>query len=439
MRLLVTNARVSQAYFVLRALRPYAEWVTVVMSGPRPLGFWPACHAAYSRLVDRRCRVPDPEGDWHAGRIQRDNTAQEQAFVDAILRVCERDRIDTIFPSNDAWVYVFSKNRDLFAKHGVLIPVPNYETVVMPLDKYNTVKCAEEVGFPAPKSFLPGSDEDFKRIIAETTSPWMVRPRFTSGGRGMKIVTDSRELKATAVRVAEGHGAPMIQEYIPGGAKQNFYIVLDKRGQPVSVCTPKVIRFSGRVMSNTTGASMSAANAPFSDQAVQLLKHMGWWGGATVQTKTDARDGLPKLMEINPRLGWALWNRTEIGINEPLLCLQIARGESPEPLVPGKDYPLDCMLLDPIADLSNFFVELAELSVYRFRTRVLHKKSIDPASAPPGLRELLREYRREYFGSFRRVYHPSFRYMLQDPRPCLIWASKTIRAAGRRLARGVGR
>ena len=43
--------------------------------------------------------------------------------------------------------------------------------------------------------------------------------------------------------------------------------------------------------------------------------------------RIDPRDGQPKLMEINPRLGIKLWYRTELGINEPMMCLQIARGE----------------------------------------------------------------------------------------------------------------
>lgn len=409
------------------------------MSGPRAMGFWPTCHAAYSRLVDRRCRVPDPEQDWHAGRIQPENTAREQAFVDEVLRVCERDNIDTIFPSNDPWIYVFAKNREVFAKHGVLVPVPEYETVIKPLDKYNTVRCAQDVGFPTPKSYLPETDEDFKRIVAETSSPWMVRPRFTTGGRGMKIVTDGRELKATAQATAAVHGAPMIQEYIPGSGKQNFYILLDRSGRAVSVYTPKVVRISGRVLRNATGASISAADAPFSAEAVRLLAHMGWWGGATVQTKTDARDGLPKLMEVNPRLGTQLWSRTELGINEPLLCLRIARGEFPDAVIPGEDYPLGRLLLDPFADFMNFFVEITELGVYRFRTGVLRRSSVDPASAPAGLAEMLRTYRRQYFGAETRIYHPSFRYLLQDPRPCLLWASKKVLSAATALRQGVGR
>jgi hypothetical protein len=267
----------------------------------------------------------------------------------------------------------------------------------------------------------------------------MVRPRLTTGGRGMRIVTNPRELQATAQAVAAAHGAPMIQEYIPGSGRQSFNIVLDKRGKAISVFTPKVVRITGRVLRNDTAARVSASNAPYSIEAARLLAHMNWWGGATVQTKRDARDGLPKLMEVNPRLGTGLWSRTEIGINEPLLCLQIARGESPQPIVPGVDYPLGRMLLDPFADFMNFFSELAELGVFRVRTNVLRRPSVDPSSAPPGLGAMLRTYLDEYFGPHERVYHPSFRYMLQDPLPCLLWASKKVQSAANDVRQGVGR
>ena len=157
--------------------------------------------------------------------------------------------------------------------------------------------------------------------------------------------------------------------------------MLDRSGNAVSVFTPTVVRIRGRVLRNETGACVSAEKAPFSDEAVRLLAHINWWGGATVQTKTDARDGLPKLMEVNPRLGTNLWIRTEIGINEPLLCLQIARAKSPRPIVPGVDYPLDRMLLDPFADFMNFFAELAELNapfLERAKAEVLYRGQAGP-------------------------------------------------------------
>ena len=63
MRLLVTNTVTPPAYFVVRALRPYADTVIATTYGPRPVNNWPTCHSAYSRLVDRRYSVLDPERD----------------------------------------------------------------------------------------------------------------------------------------------------------------------------------------------------------------------------------------------------------------------------------------------------------------------------------------------------------------------------------------
>jgi biotin carboxylase len=437
MRLLVTNARCSQAYFVLRALRPYAEWITVTMSGPRAIGFWPTCHAAYSRMVDRRCRVPHPERDWHAGIIQPENTNQEQVFVEEILKICERDRIDTIFPTNDPWVYVFAKNKSLFARHGILIPIPDYDTVRKPIDKYETVQCAREVGFPTPKSCLYDEKEELEQLIDDTQGPWLVRPRCTNGSRGLAFAAKRDDVKRLAEQVRRLHGTPMIQEYVPGNRVQNYYIVLDKAGKTISVFTPRILRTCGRIIRNSTGSSISQENAHYSAEAVGLLRHLGWWGGATVQTKIDPRDGQPKLMEVNPRLGQYLWTRTEIGINEPLLCLQIARNESPRPLVPGEDYPLDCLLLEPFSDITNFLSGLIELGIYRFRKHILRRRSMDPESAPDGVGRRLLAYKREYLGSKQRRYHPSFRYLLEDPRPCLLWISKKIESSLRLLVKGI--
>ena len=436
MRLLVTNTRCAQAYAIIRALRPYAEIIVATMSGPRPLGFWPTCHAAYSRLVDRRYRVPDPEQDWHEGRIQPDNTEREQAFITAILQICEREKIDTIFPSNDPWTYVFSKNRELFEQHGVVIPVPDYETVIKPLDKYRTVQYAEEVGFPSPRTYLPENESDLDHIAGDFGPPWVIKPRFTTGGRGLAVVENLDQLRDRTREIRKRHSMPIIQEYIPGRGKQNFALVLDRNGRALSVFTPRVVRISGRVFRNQTAACVSSPPHPLTDIAVRLVAQMGWWGGATVQTKLDARDGQFKLMEVNPRLGTHLWYRTELGINEPLMCLKIAQGE---PVEPFSDYLLGYMLLEPIEDVVGFFVDLLDLAVYRVRTSIFRQHSIDPDSPPNTLRKMITAYGEQYFSKTKRRFSPYVRYGLRDPLPALIWTSKIVGRRSLLNMKGLGR
>jgi len=435
-RLLVTNTRVAQAYAIVRALRPHAERLVATTSGPRPLGIWPTCHAAFSRLVDRRYAVPDPESDWAEGRIQPENTPREQAFVDAVLEICERERIDTVFPSSDPWIYVFSKNRERFSRHGILIPVPDYEVVTKPLDKYRSVECAREVGFPAPLSFLASSDTAVREIVAKLPPPWVIKRRFTSGGRGLAVVSDADELRAKTALLRQHHGAPIVQEYVPGRERQNFYLVLDRSGRAVSALTPKILRYAGRVFRSSCVACESVAPHHLVDQAVRLVRHMGWWGGATVQTKIDARDGLPKLMEVNPRLGTHLWYRTALGVNEPLLCLKIARGEQVDPVI---DYPLGCVLLQPIEDVADLAAELVDLGIYRLRTGLLGKAPLDPANPPLSLRERFASLRAQYAGGRERLFSPYVRYGIEDPLPALIWTSKVFASRSQLLIRGLGK
>ena len=417
MNLLVTNTGYSQAYAIIRALRPYAHKIVVTMEGDnrRAARF---SHAAASRLVDTRYYTAFPGVDWRLGRIQRDNTEREKAYIETVESICEKEKIDTIFPSFDPYVYVFAKNKERFESKGVLIPVPNYETMLVPLDKYRTNRAAQQAGFPCPKSCIPESGNDLKQIAAAWGFPLVVKPRFTSGGRGTSIVADFGELSEKMRESWDSGVRPMIQEYIPGTEKQQFYLLLDKKGQlKVSFC-PKTHRLFDRLYRNSSAASESAPPHPKSAQAASVVQGFGWWGGINLQTKVDPRDGLPKLLEINPRLGHHLWYRTAIGINEPLMCLQIAQGEEVAAI---ESYPAGKMFLSPVEDLLSFGFGLVDRVMYTLKTRLFLKRTLDPLSAPLPFNKLFRSYSQSYWNGQDKVFDPYFRYFLEDPVVSILW------------------
>jgi hypothetical protein len=88
MNLLVTNTQNAQAYAIIRALRPHADKIVVTMEGAKRI-VARLSHAANSRLVDKRYYPPLPAADWQAGRVQRENTEGEEAYIQAVLRICE--------------------------------------------------------------------------------------------------------------------------------------------------------------------------------------------------------------------------------------------------------------------------------------------------------------------------------------------------------------
>jgi hypothetical protein len=137
--------------------------------------------------------------------------------------------------------------------------------------------------------------------------------------------------------------------------------------------------------------------------------------------KFDPRDGIPKLTEINCRFGSRLWHATEVGVNLPLICLKIARGEKVERV---DHYPDGAVLLDPVADVFQCCFWALDYPLYSLRTRLLGMKPIDPLKAPLRPAQMLDSYRKTYVGSARKVYTPYCKYFFRDPTVCALeWLS----------------
>ena len=418
MNLLVTNTDSPQSYAIIRALRPYADRIVVTMEGENRFLARLFSHVANSRFVDRRYYVPSPVEDWWAGNIKRENTEKEEAFIRAVAQICEKEKIDVIFPSWDPYVYVLSKNKPLFERMGVVIPVPDHETVLMALDKYRTIQAAQETGFPCPRTYLYEREEDLKWIAEKEGFPLVIKPRFSSGGRGMAIAKDYSELLEKLPPVLEKHGKPMIQEYIPGRQRVSIPVLLDRNGE-VRCAFQKRIHRNFRVTTGLGTVEESVLPDPHVLNSIaKLVKKSSWWGSLSVGTIRDPRDGLYKLMEINPRFPRQLWNRTELGINEPWMCIKVARGEAVESV---KDYPVGVLFVSPIDDIQLLGLQLLDLLVYKFRVSILRSATIDRFSSPKSFNEQVQSFMQTYLSSQKKVFDPHFRYFFQDPFVSILW------------------
>jgi biotin carboxylase len=416
MNLLVTNTRAPQAYAVIRALRPHASRIVATMEEGGRLSAR-LSHAANSRFVDKRYFVPSVFEDWGAGRVNIENTEREEAFLRAVVHICEKEKIDAIFPSLDPYVYVFSKWKRMFEERGIVIPVPDFTTVLTALDKYRTIQAAQEVGFPCPRTYLCEHPEDLRRIAAEEGFPLVVKPRFTCGGLGMLIARDLPELLSAYPAITAHHGTPMIQEYIPGGQRGSVQFVLDRKGQMIFAFRKKRLR-KFRLTARFGTVSESEPPEDHVRDTAQLVAKIGWWGAMGIETMLDPRDGVHKLMEINPRFPRQLWNRTELGINEPWMCMKIARNEG---LAPVAGYPLGVLFVSPVEDVMLLGLQIMDLLMYRFRVGIRGIAPVDPLSAPPPLGALLRTFGQTYGSRRRKVWDPYFGHFFQDPLVSVLW------------------
>jgi hypothetical protein len=258
----------------------------------------------------------------------------------------------------------------------------------------------------------------------------------------MIFVQDVAELPAAYARVCSAQHSPIIQEYLEGGLRRNYYVTLGRDGEILSMLTPEVTRTHKSGFKVSSKSCVSASTGPYVEELRALLRELGLWGGYTVQTQIDPRDGKPKLLEINPRFGQHLWWRTGLGVNEPQICLQLARGETP---TGNLQFPDGVLLLDPGHD---FFKLLDKFiySTFEFLARLAGRGDKSGSWArqdqTEGIRATLSVHRHEYLNRRPKVLCPEVSNLLVDPYPCLRWFWFKMRPrvvdVWRRLTRALG-
>lgn len=413
MNLLITNTHEDQAYIILRSVREEVDRILVTVSGDSFFKRWSGM-SPWSRYVSKRYRVPDCTADWRAGRIQAHNTPAEEDYIRRLEEICALECIDCIFPSYDAEVYVLSKNRQRLAGGGVLAVVPDFDGLTRIIDKSLTLAAAERAGFPIPRTRVPENLDELRQAAKEIDPPWVLKPRCNAHGVNIELAQTPGELEQAFTRMSRAQERPMLQEYIPARSKRNYYVLVDPGFEVISILSPNVRRVRKTGIRIPCAAVETTAEVPREAEIRALLRELGVWGGLTVQSNLDARDGQPKLMEINPRFGHALWYRTEMGINEPLMLLRLLRGEDPGP---AASFPEGVLLLDPLWDLLHLAGQVVDQSLGWLRSQVGAKsRDVLPFEQEP-LGPLLRSFRAEYFGPVKRVTSPLNRGYLSDPLP----------------------
>jgi len=412
MRILLTNAH----YAVVDSLRPFAEHIAVLVQANRSIDRLVPAAAAYSKHIDSRIKMFSPGNDWQSGRMNEGNTQREEDYITALIDICARERINVIFPASDPDVYVLSKNKSRFSEHGVAVLVPEFSTTKILLDKYATIRFAEECGFPVPRTYMPKNADDFAEIFTELSPPYVVRPRQSQHAYGFEIVSTRDELADRYAAASREFEAPIIQEYVPGREKQNFYAVADANGKVVHVSCPRIVRYRNRLFQNSSASCVSSHSHPDLDKVIHMIEQLGWRGCLTVQTKIDSRDGVGKLMEINPRISAHAFYMTEAGVNAPLLAVDSWRKTGFKAETPQEDV----LFLEPFEDLFGLPFELIDRIVFTLRTRLLNRAPIDTANQPLPLLDTLRTYASNYFGKQKKAVDPISRNIFSDPVPAIL-------------------
>jgi len=247
-----------------------------------------------SRYVQRFVRVAD--------------LLDPEATVAALRRLAPSlgDQRWVLFPTREETVAVLARSREELSRF-FRVPTPGFPVVRTAWDKRETYRCAAALDIPVPRCWFPGSEADLEHV--ELDAPVVVKPaikeHFIYETKVKAWRADSREeLRATYRRALEVVPADevIVQEMVPGdGTAQLAYCALFKDGRALGEMTVRRLRQHPSDFGRASTYVETVDLPELAELSGRLLTKMGYYGLVEVEFKRDARDGRPKLLDVNAR------------------------------------------------------------------------------------------------------------------------------------------
>ncbi|UCC32959.1 MAG: ATP-grasp domain-containing protein [Candidatus Bathyarchaeota archaeon] len=300
MSALVTDSDGRQVLAIIRSLGEKGISVTAGDIKRLSIGF-------FSRFCKKKLLYPNPDQN-------------PEYFKKGLLKYISKNKIDVLIPVSNSTVSLISQSLKAFAKY-TSVPIPPHDTIMKAMDKSLTMKTATSV--PRPATFVPTKLSEVHNIAKKLNFPAVIKPKISSGSRGLRYVNSSAELIYFFNIIAQKYDIPIIQEYIPGDEIYGVSALLNKDSNPRAVFVHKRIR-QFPIKGGPSTYRVSVSNKKLAELGLRILEDIEWYGVAMTEFKMDPRDGKPKLIEINPRFWGSLSLAIFAGIDFPYLLYKLA-------------------------------------------------------------------------------------------------------------------
>lgn len=249
--------------------------------------------------------------------------AADENFIDWVVEVCYKERVDVIFSGVEPILNVLAVYREEIKKlTGAICIVSDSGNLEIGGDKFKTCQWLKENGMNFPRYALAKDVDSVEDLLNTCGYPLFAKPRFGRGGKGIMEIRNRSDIEYV-------HSLPdyIIQEYL--GNEQSEYTVggfCDKHGV---VCGTIILRRD--LLEGTTYRAEVVDLPEIREEAERIVSTLKPYGPCNMQFRLV--DGRPVCFEINVRFSGTTPMRARFGFNDVEVALRhFVLGEEIEPL-----------------------------------------------------------------------------------------------------------
>jgi carbamoyl-phosphate synthase large subunit len=320
-RVFITGAGAPGAPGIIKLLRKVTERNIEIFGGDaRPE------ISVGEGLLDKIFQIPFPESP---------------DFIEKVLQICLNEKVDIVIPLVTRELSVFAENRGLFIEKGIPVSVSDPEPLTISNNKYLLMKFCRENNIPVPAFHLVKSLNEFReaaRLLGYPEEKICFKPPVSNGLRGFRIIDDSQDRlfslmneKPNNIYISfdefisicnSAHTFPelIVMEYLPGD-EYSVDVLVDKGRYISAIPRSRDHIKMGISFVGTVVQDLEIIN--YSRRVVEGLKLNGNIG---LQFKRD-KNGIPKIIESNPRVQGTIVLCTAAGENMVYEAVKLGIGE----------------------------------------------------------------------------------------------------------------
>lgn len=283
----------------------------------------------------------------------------DERYVDALLEICENNKVDVLISLNDLELPILADKRELFDAVGTTLLVSSPEVIDICFDKLRTSKYVQSLGLRSPKTYSNLVDALAALNSGNVQFPLVIKPRWGSASIGIEFVDNvedlrivyeliKRKIRKGILGEASQHDENfiLIQEKITG-KEFGLDIINDLNGENVSVSVKQKLA----MRSGETDKATTVDNAELRQIGETIGSNIGHIGN--MDCDILEMDGKYYVLELNPRFGGGFPFSYEAGVNLPKAIIKWVAGEpfDNKELVPT--YGLTFAKCDYLVDMSS--------------------------------------------------------------------------------------